>query len=146
MILIGRLQLAKASKSLSPGGPVPNGPYSGSISFLTLHQQIKASEQDFRSGPIIPALSSAFSSENLLPFLLAVNFRCPFLLSCTGKMTSDSPGIFLQYSSLLSCKGFLPHPTFYCSLLNSADPFPSFWSILPPRCHCSLFLSYCLGI
>lgn len=61
-------------------------------------------------------------------------------------MTSDSPGIFLQYSSLLSCKGFLPHPTFYCSLLNSADPFPSFWSILHPRCHCSLFLSCCLRI
>lgn len=119
-------------------------PCSGSISFLSLYQHVKSSEQDFRSGPIIPALSSVFSSENLLPFLAALNHRCPFFISYTWKMASHSPSIFFQYSSLLPCKDFhlLPHPASYCSVLNSAHLFPSFWRFPHCRHHCSVFLSH----
>lgn len=70
---------------LSPGGPAPNGPFSGSITFLALYQQIKASEQGFRIGPIIPALSLAFSSENLFPCCESQVSISPLLYRKNGK-------------------------------------------------------------
>jgi len=97
--------MASAGKNfqnfLSPGCPVPNGPYSGSISVLALHQQIKVSEQDFRSGPIIPALSLALFLRNLSS-----------LLTCCESQVSISPLPYSQFSSLPSCKDSLlvPHP------------------------------------
>lgn len=122
MLLIRKPHLEKNIQNfLSPSSLIPNGHYSGSIAFLALHQQIQANEKDFRRGPAIPDMSLIFSSKNL-PFSPASNFRCPFLLSCSGKIANRSPVsscniVHFFCQKLSSTSYFLPFTS------NSVDPF-----------------------
>lgn len=148
MLLIRKPHLEKNIQNfLSPSSLIPNGHYSGSIAFLALHQQIQANEKDFRRGPTIPAMSLIFSSKNL-PFSPASNFRCPFLLSCSGKIANRSPVSSCNIVHFFCAKTFFHillstiHFKLSWSLQNSDDPFLCFWSISHPRCDCSLFLSH----